>query len=112
MLAAMHVLAALGEQAGPLSELGRGYERYHASGEINSTVDDQAARLADVEKAYVAHDGVTLDHLDGLTITFADGSWANLRPSNTEPLLRCNVEAPTAAGMAALRDEILALVRA
>jgi phosphomannomutase len=112
MLAALHVLAALGEQAGPLSELGRAYERYHASGEINSTVDDQAARLADVEKAYVAHDGVTLDHLDGLTITFADGSWANLRPSNTEPLLRCNVEAPTAAGMAALRDEILALVRA
>jgi phosphomannomutase len=111
MLAAMHVLAALGEQPAPLSELARAYERYHASGEINSTVDDQTARLADVEKTYVARDGVSLDHLDGLTITFADGSWANLRPSNTEPLLRLNVEAATAAGMAALRDEILALVR-
>jgi len=111
MLAAMHVLAALGEQPTPLSELAREYERYHASGEINSTVDDQAARLADVEKAYVSRDGVSLDHLDGLTINFVDGSWVNLRPSNTEPLLRLNVEAPTAAGMAALRDEILALVR-
>jgi phosphomannomutase len=111
MLAALHVLAALGEQAAPLSELAREYERYHASGEINSSVDDQAARLADVEKAYVGRDGVSVDHLDGLTINFADGSWVNLRPSNTEPLLRLNVEAPTAGGMAALRDEILALVR-
>ena len=64
-----------------------------------------------MEKAYVGRDGVSVDHLDGLTINFADGSWVNLRPSNTEPLLRLNVEAPTAGGMAALRDEILALVR-
>jgi phosphomannomutase len=112
MLAAMHTLAALGEQAAPLSELAAEYERYVASGEINSTVDDQAARIADVEKAFASRDGVTLDHLDGLTLGFADGSWANLRPSNTEPLLRLNVEAPTPAGMAELRDEILEIVRA
>jgi phosphomannomutase len=112
MLAAMHVLAALGGQAAPLSELASEYERYRGSGEINSTVDDQAGRLADVEKAYAGRDGVTFDHLDGLTVTFPDGSWANLRPSNTEPLLRLNVEAATDAGMAHLRDEILALVRA
>jgi phosphomannomutase len=112
MLAAMHLLAALGEQPAPLSEFAAEYERYVASGEINSTVDDQAARIADVEKAFADRDGVTLDHLDGLTLMFADGSWANLRPSNTEPLLRLNVEAATSAGMAQLRDEILEIVRA
>jgi phosphomannomutase len=112
MLAAMHVLAALGGQSAPLSDLAREYERYRASGEINSKVDDQAGRLAEVEKAYAGRDGVSFDHLDGLTVTFPDGSWANLRPSNTEPLLRLNVEAATDAGMAHLRDEILALVRA
>jgi phosphomannomutase len=111
MLAALHVLAALGGQPEPLSDLAREYERYSASGEINSTVDDQAARIADVEKAYAGRDGTSVDHLDGLTINFPDGSWANLRPSNTEPLLRLNVEAPTGVGMAHLRDEILALVR-
>ncbi|GAA0899056.1 phosphomannomutase/phosphoglucomutase [Virgisporangium aurantiacum] len=112
MLAAMHLLAALGGQPTPLSEFAAEYERYVASGEINSTVDDQAARIADVEKAFADRDGVTLDHLDGLTLMFADGSWANLRPSNTEPLLRLNVEAATSAGMAQLRDEILEIVRA
>jgi phosphomannomutase len=112
MLAAMHTLAALGTQEAPLSELAADYERYVASGEINSTVDDQAARVADVEKAFASRDGVTLDHLDGLTLMFADGSWANLRPSNTEPLLRLNVEAATSEGMARLRDEILEIVRA
>jgi phosphomannomutase len=112
MLAALHVLAALGEQERTLSELTAEYSRYAASGEINSTVDDQAARIADVEKAFAGRDGVTLDQLDGLTLMFADGSWANLRPSNTEPLLRLNVEAATSAGMAQLRDEILEIVRA
>jgi phosphomannomutase len=112
MLAAMHALAALGGQPAPLSELAAEYERYVASGEINSTVDDQAARVADVEKAFASRDGVTLDHLDGLTLSFPDGSWANLRASNTEPLLRLNVEAATHEGMAHLRDQILAIVRA
>ena len=108
MLAALHVLAALGGQDRPLSELGRDYERYVASGEVNSTVADQAAKVAEVRAAYP---GAEVDELDGLTLSFADGSWANLRASNTEPLLRLNVEAPTAERMAALRDEVLALVR-
>jgi phosphomannomutase len=111
MLAALHVLAALGEQSGPLSELTARYERYAASGEINSTVRDAAERLAAVEMAYAKRDGVTVDHLDGLTVSLPDGSWFNLRPSNTEPLLRLNVEAADRAAMARLRDDVLALVR-
>jgi phosphomannomutase len=110
MLAALHVLAALGEQAGPLSELTREYARYAASGEINSTVDDQAARTTRVAAAF-ADRATATDHLDGLTVDLPDGSWFNLRPSNTEPLLRLNVEAPDAERMAALRDEVLDLVR-
>ncbi|MEV0604742.1 phosphomannomutase/phosphoglucomutase, partial [Streptomyces sp. NPDC050315] len=92
MLAAMHVLAALGGQQGPLSGLVDRYDRYAASGEINSTVDDQAGRLAAIRTAYQGREGVELDELDGLTVTGADW-WFNLRPSNTEPLLRLNVEA-------------------
>jgi phosphomannomutase len=111
MLAALHVLAALGEQAGPLSSLLADYDRYAASGEINSTVDDQAARTAQVAAEFSRRDGVTVDHLDGLTVALPDGSWFNLRPSNTEPLLRLNVEAPDAARVAELRDEVLGLVR-
>jgi phosphomannomutase len=111
MLAALHVLAALGEQPGPLSALTAQYERYAASGEINSTVRDAAERSAAVERAYAKRDGVTVDHLDGLTVTLPDGSWFNLRPSNTEPLLRLNVEAADEAAMGALRDDVLALVR-
>jgi phosphomannomutase len=111
MLAALHVLAALGEQAGPLSALLADYDRYAASGEVNSTVDDQAARTAAVAAAFSGREGVTTDHLDGLTVTLPDGSWFNLRPSNTEPLLRLNVEAADADRVAALRDEVLGLVR-
>jgi phosphomannomutase len=110
MLAAMHVLAALGEQDRPLSELAAEFERYVASGEINSTVPDQAAKLAEVQRLLT--DGTEVDHLDGLTVRFADGAWINLRPSNTEPLLRLNAEAPTAERMAQLRDRVLAIVRA
>jgi phosphomannomutase len=112
MLAAMHVLAELGAATVPLSELTASYDRYAASGEINSTVTDAAGRAAAVEEAYGKRDGVSVDHLDGLTVTLPDGSWFNLRPSNTEPLLRLNVEAPDQPGMAALRDAVLALVRA
>jgi phosphomannomutase len=110
MLAAMHVLAALGEQDRPLSELAGEFERYVASGEINSTVPDQAAKMAEVQRELA--DGTDVDHLDGLSVRFADGAWINLRPSNTEPLLRLNVEAPTAERMAQLRDRVLAIVRA
>ncbi|WBB56598.1 phosphomannomutase/phosphoglucomutase [Verrucosispora sp. WMMD573] len=108
MLAAMHTLAALGEQPLPLSTLAAEYERYVASGEINSTVADQAAKVAEVRAAYPDAEA---DEMDGLTLRFADGAWFNLRASNTEPLLRLNVEAPTAERMTALRDEVLDLVR-
>ncbi|MFE9046443.1 MULTISPECIES: phosphomannomutase/phosphoglucomutase [unclassified Streptomyces] len=111
MLAALHVLAALGGQEGPLSELVAAYDRYTGSGEINSTVADQTARTAAVKAAYGDRDGITLDELDGLTVASADW-WFNLRPSNTEPLLRLNVEARDEATMAKIRDEVLALVRA
>jgi phosphomannomutase len=111
MLAAMHVLAALGEQSRPLSELTAAYERYVASGEINSTVTDQAGRVAQVRENYGRLEGVTFDELDGLTVSLPDGAWFNLRASNTEPLLRLNVEAPTPARMADVRDEVLEMVR-
>ncbi|MBR7677892.1 phosphomannomutase/phosphoglucomutase, partial [Streptomyces daliensis] len=110
MLAALHVLAALGGQDGPLSSLVAQYDRYAASGEINSTVDDQTARAAAVRAAYEGRDDVELDELDGLTVTAADW-WFNLRASNTEPLLRLNVEARDTATMERVRDEVLALVR-
>ncbi|MDH2389897.1 phosphomannomutase/phosphoglucomutase [Streptomyces sp. HNM0663] len=110
MLAALHVLAALGSQEGPLSRLVAQYDRYTGSGEINSTVADQAGRTAAVKEAFAARDGVAVDELDGLTVTTADW-WFNLRPSNTEPLLRLNVEARDEATMAKVRDEVLALVR-
>src|SRR6266545_5584363 len=109
MLTAMHVLAALGEQDRPLSELVAAYSRYAASGEINSEVDDVAAMLARVEGRFA---GAEADHLDGLTVRLPDRRWFNLRPSNTEPLLRLNVEAPDRPAMEALRDEVLAVVRA
>ncbi|WP_216209437.1 phosphomannomutase/phosphoglucomutase [Amycolatopsis aidingensis] len=112
MLAALHVLAALGEQDGPLSELTVSYQRYAASGEINSTVRDQVASQIAVKDAFSGRNGVTVDELDGLTVELADGSWFNLRASNTEPLLRLNVEAADAAAVDALADEVLAIVRA
>jgi phosphomannomutase len=112
MLAALHVLAALGEQEQPLSELTREYSRYAASGEINSTVDDQAGRMTAVKEAFAAREGVHTDELDGLTVDLPDGGWFNIRPSNTEPLLRLNIEAPDEAAVAAIRDEVLAIVRA
>ncbi|MFJ8826039.1 phosphomannomutase/phosphoglucomutase [Streptomyces sp. NPDC102467] len=110
MLAALHVLAALGAQEAPLSALTRGFERYSASGEINSTVADQAGRLAAIKAAYGDRDGITLDELDGLTVTSADW-WFNVRPSNTEPLLRLNVEARDEETMRAVRDKVLTTVR-
>ncbi len=109
MLAAMHVLAALGEADEPLSQRSAEYERYASSGEINSTVTDQPAKLVEVERRFGL--GNKVDHLDGLTVRFPDGAWINLRPSNTEPLLRLNVEAPSPDRMAQLRDEVLSAVR-
>ncbi|QES48547.1 phosphomannomutase/phosphoglucomutase [Streptomyces venezuelae] len=111
MLAALHVLAALGTASVPLSELVSSYDRYAGSGEINSTVADQAARLAAVRDAYGSREDVTLDELDGLTVTAADW-WFNVRASNTEPLLRLNVEARDAETLTRIRDEALSLIRA
>ncbi len=112
LLAALHVLAALGETpaGSTLSGLLAPYQRYVDSGEVNSRVSDPTASAADVEKAYADQDGVTLDHLDGLTVA-AEDWWFNLRPSNTEPLLRLNVEAADQSTMERLRDEILVRVR-
>ncbi|MFJ5927938.1 phosphomannomutase/phosphoglucomutase [Kitasatospora sp. NPDC092948] len=111
MLAALHVLAALGGQPQPLSALTAQYNRYAASGEINSTVADQAAATEQVRAAYAGLEGVTVDELDGLTVAGPDW-WFNLRASNTEPLLRLNAEAKDPAKMAELRDGVLAIVRA
>lgn len=112
MLAAMHVLAALGS-APPgttLSSLLARYDRYVASGEINSVVDDAAAATKRVRTAYAGQQGVSFDDLDGMTVSAPDW-WFNLRPSNTEPLLRLNVEAVDAGTMESVRDEVLAIVR-
>ena len=111
MLAALHALAALGHSDEPLSVVLAPYSRYAASGEINTEVEDQAGRMRTVEEAFAARDGVSTDHLDGLTVELADGSWFNLRPSNTEPLLRLNVEGPDEATMARPRDDVLEIVR-
>lgn len=111
MLAAMHVLAALGEQPGPLSDLGREYEPYFASGEINSRLDDVPAAVARVRDEF-ENDGVTVDELDGLTFTADDGSWwFNLRASNTEPYLRLNAEAVDPQVLETLTEQVLAQVR-
>jgi phosphomannomutase len=110
MLAALHVLAALGEQDAPLSQLLAGYSRYVASGEINSEVADQAGVTAQVRAEFARRPGTSADDLDGLTVT-GDGWWFNLRPSNTEPLLRLNAEAADEATMLRLRDEVLGMVR-
>ena len=111
MLAALHVLAALGEQERSLSELTAQYSRYAASGEINSTVDDQVAKQQAVKEAFESRSGAEIDELDGLTVKLPGKAWFNLRPSNTEPLLRLNVEAADADAVRALTDEVLAIVR-
>ncbi|MFE5816343.1 phosphomannomutase/phosphoglucomutase [Streptomyces sp. NPDC056479] len=110
MLAALHVLAALGGQEGPLSGLVAQYDRYAGSGEINSTVADQTDRLAAIKAAYEGREDVELDELDGLTVTATDW-WFNVRPSNTEPLLRLNAEARDEMTMAKVRDAALAIIR-
>ncbi|BBY78731.1 phosphomannomutase/phosphoglucomutase [Mycolicibacterium parafortuitum] len=105
MLAALHVLAALGEQDRPLSEMMADYQRYEASGEINYTVTDAPAIVDSVLQAFGGR-VQAIDHLDGVTVDLGDGRWFNLRMSNTEPLLRLNVEARDAAEVEELVDEI------
>ncbi|HEX2295287.1 MAG TPA: phosphomannomutase/phosphoglucomutase [Actinomycetota bacterium] len=107
MIAALLTLEAMSESGASLSEMLRPYRRYSQSGEINSTVADQGAALARLAEAY--SDGKQ-DASDGLTVEFDDW-WFNCRPSNTEPLLRLNLEARDDVLMAQKRDEVLALIR-
>jgi phosphomannomutase len=110
MLAALHAISVLGNGDAPLSEILKPYNRYSDSGEINSRVEDAQKSISRVKAAYESRLGVSLDYLDGMTVS-AKEWWFNLRTSNTEPLLRLNVEAQTDAQMRSVRDEVLALVR-
>ena len=105
MLAALYVLAALGESSRPLSELTADYQRYESSGEINFKVADAAYCVDAVLKSFETRIH-SIDHLDGVTVDLGDGSWFNLRSSNTEPLLRLNVEARTLEDVAAVVAQI------
>ena len=110
MLAALHAIAALGEVSAPLSKILKPYCRYVASGEINSEVLDAQSSMNEISKKYGESAGNEVDHLDGLTVN-GDTWWFNVRASNTEPLLRLNVEAKTEARMEKIRDEVLATIR-
>jgi phosphomannomutase len=109
MLAALHVLAALGEQDRPLSDLMADYQRYESSGELNFTVANAESCVDDVLKKFGTRIQ-SIDHLDGVTVDLGDGSWFNLRMSNTEPLLRLNVEARTTEDVAQVVDQISGVV--
>ena len=108
-LAALHAIAALGESERSMSEILKPYQRYVSSGEINSKVDDAQSAMDLVERTYSTRTDVEIDHLDGLSV-IGQSWWFNLRASNTEPLLRLNVEAKTAPAMNKLRDELLSLL--
>ena len=110
MLAALHAIAALGEVKAPLSKILKPYSRYFASGEINSEVSDAKTSMALISKKFGVAAGNEIDELDGITIS-GDSWWFNVRASNTEPLLRLNVEAKTQARMEKIRDEVLATIR-
>jgi phosphomannomutase len=114
MLAAMHVLAEFGAQTGPLSELAARFTPYSLSGEINSIVEDVPAAYTRIVEAYTGR--AEFDELDGLTVVGITAEsepfwWFNVRPSNTEPLLRLNVEGADSVTMTSIRDEVLALIQ-
>jgi phosphomannomutase len=109
MLAALHALAALSESKGTLSQLLHSYNRYSSSGEINSVVSDAQSVMDSIESHYVAMEGITTDHLDGLTVESSDW-WFNVRASNTEPLLRLNVEANSDELMKKVSTQVLAFI--
>ncbi|OBK20546.1 phosphomannomutase/phosphoglucomutase [Mycobacterium asiaticum] len=111
MLAALYVLAALGEQDRPLSELTADYQRYESSGEINFTVDDATACVDAVLKTFAGRIQ-SIDHLDGVTANLGDDSWFNLRSSNTEPLLRLNVEGRSIEDVDAIVAQVSAEIAA
>lgn len=108
-LAALHAIAALGQSQKTMSELLAPYNRYFSSGEVNSKVADTKTATELVQNRYTGGE-VSIDHLDGLTVN-GPSWWFNLRPSNTEPLLRLNVEAATQNQMESVRDEVLGLIR-
>lgn len=110
MLAALHAIAALGESKKSISKILAEYQRYFASGEINSTVKDAQGAIAQIKEKYGKDSELALDELDGLTVN-GDTWWFNVRASNTEPLLRLNVEAKTQARMEKLRDQVLGEIR-
>jgi phosphomannomutase len=110
MLAALYVLAALGEQERPLSELTADYQRYESSGEINFTVGDAASCVEAVLKSFGGRIQ-SLDHLDGVTVDLGEGSWFNLRTSNTEPLLRLNVEGRCVEDVEAVVEQVAGEIR-
>jgi len=110
MLAALHAIAALGESDLSLSNLLKPYSRYVASGEINSEVADAKSAMETISAQFGTSAGNQIDELDGLTVS-GDNWWFNVRASNTEPLLRLNVEAKTQARMEKIRDEVLATIR-
>jgi phosphomannomutase len=110
MLAALHVLAALGEQERPLSELTADYQRYESSGEINFTVDDAGSCVEAVLKSFGGRIQ-SIDHLDGVTVDLGEGSWFNLRTSNTEPLLRLNVEGRCVEDVEAVVEQVAGEIR-
>jgi phosphomannomutase len=110
MLAALHALAALAEGDAPLSQVLAPYSRHVASGEINSEVTDQQGVLSRLEEEWGSRPGVTVDHLDGLSVLHDDW-WFNVRASNTEPLLRLNAEGSDIETMQRVRDATLALIR-
>jgi phosphomannomutase len=114
MLAAMHVLAEFGSQDLSLSEFSKQYNPYYLSGEINSTVSDVAAAKARVQQAFAGR--AEFDEFDGITAQGKPAEagswwWFNVRSSNTEPLLRLNVEAKNEADMIQIRDEVLGLIQ-
>jgi phosphomannomutase len=111
MLAAMHLVAEIAGSAEPASKLGQRFTPYFASGEINSTVDDRDAALARVREAL---SGASEEVFDGTTFSSGDEKnwwWANIRPSNTEPLLRLNVESSHEASMVEIRDKAIKAIR-
>jgi phosphomannomutase len=109
LIAFLIVLELVSESGKPVSELVAAIDKRFRSGEINSTVADQQAKITQIEQHY-RDLGADIDHLDGITISFPTW-WANVRASNTEPLLRLNVEADTREELEDKRDEVLQLIR-
>jgi len=109
MLAALHAISALGSQKGSLSKLLKPFQRYFISGEINSTVNDPQEVISRIEAIYGQQSDIEIDQLDGLTVN-SQAWWFNVRASNTEPLLRLNVEAKTQLRLDRVTEEVLAII--